>query len=64
MDDLIQSGMLGLVTARRDFKTELGFKFTTFAVPIILGYIRKAVRDSQKLGLRTKCMKSKERFLE
>ncbi|AAT56124.1 MULTISPECIES: sigma-70 family RNA polymerase sigma factor [Bacillus] len=51
MDDLIQSGMLGLVTARRDFKTELGFKFTTFAVPRILGYIRKAVRDSQKIRI-------------
>lgn len=48
-EDLTQHGMEGLIKARKDFKPELGFKFTTFAVPRIVGEIKRSIRGSQKV---------------
>lgn len=49
MDDLIQYGMMGLVKARIKFEPERGFKFSTYAVPRILGEVKRWIRDSQKI---------------
>ena len=51
-EDLYQAGCLGLVKAARGFDESLGFRFSTYAVPAILGEIRRIFRDggSVKLG--------------
>ncbi len=45
-DDLFQSGCMGLVKAARDFDETRGFAFSTYAVPVILGEIKRIFRDT------------------
>ena len=45
LDDLIQIGYLGLIQAARRFEPERGFRFSTYAVPMIAGEIRSQLRD-------------------
>lgn len=51
-DDLFQAGCVGLVKAADGFEAERGFAFSTYAVPVILGEIRRVFRDggSVKVG--------------
>lgn len=44
-DDLFQAGCLGLVKAVDHFDHERGVQFSTYAVPVILGEIRRLFRD-------------------
>ncbi len=44
-DDLYQVGMMGLLRAVRNFDPERGVCFSTYAVPVILGEIRRFLRD-------------------
>ncbi|MBR1730926.1 MAG: sigma-70 family RNA polymerase sigma factor [Ruminococcus sp.] len=44
-DDLYSAGCLGLVKAVRGFNPELGLKLSTYAVPVILGEIKRLFRD-------------------
>ena len=44
-DDLFQAGCVGLVKAVAAFDTERGVMFSTYAVPVILGEIRRLFRD-------------------
>ena len=44
-DDLFQAGCLGLVKAADGFDESRGLKFSTYAVPVILGEIRRLFRD-------------------
>ena len=44
-DDLFQAGCMGLVKAVDGFEEERGLKFSTYAVPVILGEIRRLFRD-------------------
>ena len=44
-DDLYQAGCLGLVKAVNGFDESLGFVFSTYAVPAILGEIKRIFRD-------------------
>lgn len=44
-DDLYSAGCLGLVKAANGFNPDLGFAFSTYAVPAILGEIRRLFRD-------------------
>ncbi len=44
-DDLFQAGCLGLVKAASGFNPDLGFRFSTYAVPAILGEIKRLFRD-------------------
>ena len=44
-DDLFQSGCMGLVKAADGFDEARGLKFSTYAVPVILGEIRRLFRD-------------------
>lgn len=44
-EDLIQIGTLGLIKAIRSFDTERGYAFSTYAVPLIMGEIKRTLRD-------------------
>lgn len=44
-DDLFQAGCLGLVKAAENFDPERGVRFSTYAVPVILGEVRRLFRD-------------------
>ncbi len=45
-DDLFQIGCIGLIKAVDNFNTELGLRFSTYAVPMIIGEIRRYLRDN------------------
>ncbi len=55
-DDLFSSGCLGLVKAYDRFDKSLGFAFSTYAVPVILGEIKRLFREdgAVKVGRRLK----------
>ena len=44
-DDLVQIGTIGMIKAIRSFDVERGTAFSTYAVPLIVGEIRKHLRD-------------------
>jgi len=44
--DLFQIGCIGLIKAVDNFNTELDVKFSTYAVPMIIGEVRRYLRDS------------------
>lgn len=44
-DDLFQAGCLGLVKAVDHFDSDRGVQFSTYAVPVILGEIKRLFRD-------------------
>lgn len=44
-DDLYSAGCIGLIKAADRFDEELGFAFSTYAVPSILGEIKRIFRD-------------------
>ena len=48
-DDLYQVGMMGLLRAIRNFDEERGVCFSTYAVPVIIGEIRRFLRDDSML---------------
>ena len=49
-DDLFQAGCVGLVKAAENFDTARGVKFSTYAVPVILGEVRRLFRDGGLCG--------------
>ena len=49
MDDIFQVGCIGLVKAVDNFNTELGVRFSTYAVPMIIGEIRRYLRDNNSI---------------
>lgn len=51
-DDLYQAGCVGLIKATDNFDETRGFAFSTYAVPVILGEIKRVFRDggSVKIG--------------
>ena len=48
-EDLVQIGSMGLLKAIRTFDEERGCLFSTYAVPLILGEIRRYLRDDGPL---------------
>lgn len=44
-EDLFQAGCMGLVKAFDAFDTERGVRFSTYAVPVILGEMKRLFRD-------------------
>ena len=44
-DDLFQVGCIGLIKAIDNFDLSVGVKFSTYAVPMIIGEIRRYLRD-------------------
>lgn len=49
VDDLFQIGCIGLIKAIDNFNADLGVKFSTYAVPMIQGEIRRFLRDSSPI---------------
>ena len=60
IDDLFQVGCIGLIKAADNFDENRGFAFSTYAVPVILGEIKRIFRDggSVKIG---RALKEKSR---
>ena len=48
-DDLFQIGCIGLMKAVDNFNTELDVQFSTYAVPMIIGEIRRYLRDNNTI---------------
>lgn len=48
-DDLFQIGCIGLIKAIDNFDSTLGVKFSTYAVPMIIGEIRRFLRDNNSI---------------
>lgn len=68
-DDLFQAGCMGLIKATDAFDTQRGVKFSTYAVPVILGEMKRLFRDggSVKVGrtlkeLSLKCVRTREQM--
>ena len=51
LDDLFQVGCIGLVKAVDNFNIELDVKFSTYAVPMIIGEIRRYLRDNNAIRI-------------
>ena len=49
MDDLFQIGCIVLIKAIDNFDTTLNVKFSTYAVPMIIGEIRRYLRDNNSI---------------
>ena len=49
MDDLFQVGVIGLIKAIDNFDVSLGVKFSTYAVPMCIGEVRRFLRDSNPI---------------
>ena len=46
VDDIFQVGCIGLIKAMENFNTDLNLRFSTYAVPMIIGEIRRFLRDN------------------
>ncbi|MBH0352505.1 RNA polymerase subunit sigma-28 [Bacillus thuringiensis] len=49
MEDLVQYGMMGLIKVRRDFNPNLGYQFSTYAIPKIHGEVGNFIMNSHKI---------------
>ena len=49
MDDLFQVGCIGLIKSIDNFNINLDVKFSTYAVPMIIGEIRRYLRDNNSI---------------
>jgi RNA polymerase sporulation-specific sigma factor len=70
LDDLFQVGCIGLIKAIDNFDVELGLRFSTYAVPMIIGEIRRYLRDYNPIRVSRsmrdtayQAMKIKERII-
>ncbi len=50
-DDLFQVGCIGLIKAIDNFSLEFGVRFSTYAVPLIIGEIRRYLRDNNAVRI-------------
>lgn len=48
-DDLFQVGCIGLIKALNNFDMSHGVKFSTYAVPMIIGEVRRYLRDNNAI---------------
>ena len=70
MDDLFQVGCIGLMKAIDNFDLSHGVKFSTYAVPMILGEVRRYLRDNNSIrvsrslkDIAYKTLKYKEEYI-
>ncbi len=61
-DDLYQAGCLGLIKASKGFNESLGYEFSTYAVPAILGEIKRIFRDGGTVKV-SRSLKEKSRYV-
>ena len=71
LDDLFQVGSIGLLKAIDNFDFTHGVKFSTYAVPMIIGEIRRYLRDNSKVriprslkDIAYKALQYKEQYLK
>ncbi len=71
IDDLFQIGCIGLMKAIDNFNIDLNVKFSTYAVPMIIGEVRRYLRDNNSIrvsrSLRDtayKAIYAKEQFIK
>lgn len=50
-DDIFQAGCIGLIKATDNFNSDLNVQFSTYAVPMIIGEIRRNLRTSNSLRI-------------
>ena len=69
LDDLFQVGCIGLIKAIDNFNPDLGLRFSTYGQPMIIGEIRRFLRDNNALRVSRstrdvayKAMQAKERL--
>ena len=69
-DDLFQVGCIGLIKAIDNFNTDLDVKFSTYAVPMIMGEIRRFIRDNNPIRISRslrdiayKALQAKEQYI-
>lgn len=69
-EDLCQIGTIGMIKAIRNFDQTLGTMFSTYAVPLIMGEIRKYLRDDGLIKISRELkrkgvlvLKAKENFI-
>lgn len=69
-DDLFQVGCIGLIKAIDNFNTDLDVKFSTYGVPMIIGEVRRYLRDNSSLrvsrslrDMAYKILQAKESFM-
>ncbi len=69
-DDLFQVGCIGLIKAIDNFDISLDVRFSTYAVPMIIGEIRRYLRDNNAIrvsrslkDIAYKAMQAKETFI-
>ena len=69
LEELYQIGCIGLMKAIDNFDTSVGVKFSTYAVPMIIGEIRRYLRDNSSYriprslrDIAYKAMQAKERL--
>ncbi|MBQ7642455.1 MAG: sigma-70 family RNA polymerase sigma factor, partial [Clostridia bacterium] len=48
-DDLFQAGMIGLIKSIDNFDLSVGVRFSTYAVPMIIGEIKRVIRGNNSL---------------
>ena len=70
MDDLFQVGVIGLIKAIDNFNLDLDVRFSTYAVPMCIGEIRRYLRDDNAVRVSRsmrdtayKAMQVKERLM-
>ena len=51
LDDLFQVGCIGLIKSIDHFNTDLDVRFSTYAVPMIIGEIRRYLRDNNAVRI-------------
>lgn len=68
-DDLFQVGCIGLIKSIDNFDTSLNVKFSTYAVPMILGEVKRYLRDNNQVrvsrsvrDMAYKAMQAKEKL--
>jgi len=69
-DDLFQVGCIGLIKAIDNFDVSLNVKFSTYAVPMILGEVKRYLRDNNQIrvsrslrDLAYRAMQAKEKLI-
>ena len=70
VDDLFQVGCIGLIKAIDNFNTDLDVRFSTYGVPMIVGEIRRYLRDNSSLRVSRsmrdtayKVLQAKEKYI-
>lgn len=70
MDDLFQVGCIGLIKSIDNFDITLNVRFSTYAVPMIIGEIRRYLRDNTPIRVSRsmrdvayRAMQEKEKYL-